>query len=50
MRVYQALEEGEDAAIPDADRSWDGGDLGKVPAGRRVLVSLVLKLPEYRWH
>lgn len=48
VRVYLDLAE-DGSAIPDAGLAWDGVPLGSVPEGRRVLASLVLKIPEYRW-
>jgi prepilin-type N-terminal cleavage/methylation domain-containing protein len=50
VRVYEAAGEGEGASIPDAGLAWDGAASGGAAEGRRILSSLVLKIPEYRWH
>jgi prepilin-type N-terminal cleavage/methylation domain-containing protein len=50
VRVFAPPGGEDDGGVPDAGSAWDSWGGGSAAGKRRALASLVLKIPEYRWH
>ena len=49
VRVFMAMP-GEEGDFPEPMQDWNAGEEDPQVGKRRTLASLIIKIPEYRWH